>query len=90
MSKQIAVLVGDRQSEALRMALGLTLVDDRVDLFWLDTVPDRSPEAIQNMELLKDMGVGLYSNNKQEQATDYLAREELAGRLLQYDHIFRY
>lgn len=90
MNKKIAVLIGDRQGEALRMALGLTLVDDKVDLFWVDTVPDGSPEVSQNLELLKDMGVGLYSNHKQEQATAYLAHEQLAGRLLEYDHIFRY
>jgi hypothetical protein len=90
MSKKIAVILGDRQSEAMRMALGLTLVDDKVDLFWLDARLDASTEALQNLELMKDMGIGLYSNSKEEQATEYLSREDLAHRLLEYDHILAY
>ena len=36
MQKKIAVLVRERQSEALRMSLGLILVDDQVDVYVLD------------------------------------------------------
>ncbi len=36
MAKRIAVLVRDRRGEALRMALGLTLMDDAVDVYLLD------------------------------------------------------
>ncbi len=35
MTRKIAVLVRDRQGEALRMGLGLTLMDDVVHMFFL-------------------------------------------------------
>jgi hypothetical protein len=34
--KKIAVLIRDRQEEGLRMAVGLTLMDDTVDIFVMD------------------------------------------------------
>jgi hypothetical protein len=89
-AKNIAVVVRDRQSEALRMALGLILIDDRVDVFLLAGKPSQSPQDAQNLELMKDMGITVYSSDKQCAGTEYLSAEEIAGRLLQYDHILPY
>jgi hypothetical protein len=36
MSKKIAILVRDRQGEALRMAVGAILMDDAIDVYVLD------------------------------------------------------
>jgi hypothetical protein len=90
MAKNIAVVVRDRQSEAMRMALGLILVDDRVDVFLLAGQLDRSPQSVQDLELMKDMGITIYSCNKEDTDAAYLSTEEIARRLLQYDHILPY
>jgi hypothetical protein len=88
-ARNIAVVVRNRPHEALRMALGLILVDDRVDVF-LFAEPAQSPQDAQNLELMKEMGITIYSNDKQSTHTEYLPAEEIARRLLQYDHILPY
>jgi hypothetical protein len=89
-ARKIAVVARDRQSEALRMALGLILVDDRVDVFLLASQPGRSPQDAQNLELMKDMGITVYSSDQENADAEYLPAEEIARRLLQYDHILPY
>ena len=89
-ARNIAVVVRDRQSEALRMALGLILIDDRVDVFLLAGKPGRSSQDAQNLELMKDMGITVYSSDKENADAEHLSAEEIARRLLQYDHILPY
>ena len=89
-ARNIAVVVRDRQSEAMRMALGLILVDDRVDVFLLGGTPGQSPQDTQNLELMKEMGITVYSSDKENVDAEYLPAEEVAHRLLQYDHILPY
>jgi len=39
MCKKIAVVVRDeRQSEALRMSAGITMMDDEIEMFFLDVI----------------------------------------------------
>ena len=90
MAKNIAVVVRDRQSEAMRMALGLILIDDRVDVFLLAGKLGRSPQDTQNLELMKEMGITVYSSDEENVDAEYLSAEEVARRLLQYDHILPY
>ena len=122
-ARNIAVVVRDRQSEAMRMALGLILIDDRVDVFLLAGKLGRSPQdavqgstnvardttpgmeevearleqrprmseaTAQNLELMKEMGITVYSSDKENVDAEYLPAEEIARRLLQYDHILPY
>jgi hypothetical protein len=89
-ARNIAVVVRERQSEAMRMALGLILVDDRVDVFLLAGKLGQSPQDTQNLELMKDMGITVYSSDKENADAAYLSTEEIARRLLQYDHILPY
>jgi len=89
-AKKIAVLVRDRQSEALRMALGLTLVDDLVDVYVLDRRLGEANEDLMNLELMKDLGMNIYSNLPDNPSAEYCATSEIAHRLLEYDHILPY
>ncbi len=90
MVKNIAVVVRERQSEAMRMALGLILVDDRVDVFLLTDRRGGTPQDAQNLELMKDMGITVYSSDKANADATYLSMDEIARRLLTYDHILPY
>lgn len=90
MTKKIAVLVGDRQEEALRMALGLTLADDAVDVFVLGGKLEETDANIQNVDILKEMDVGVYSNSDKNEGMEFISTDEMANRLTQYDHVLPY
>ncbi|GMR21198.1 MAG: hypothetical protein BMS9Abin36_1797 [Gammaproteobacteria bacterium] len=90
MEKKIAVLVRDRQSEALRMALGLTLVDDTIDVYMLGGRLAGTQQDHLNLELMKEMGMKIYSNDQRNEEVEYLSDEEIAHKLLEYDHVLPY
>ena len=90
MTKKIAVLVRDRQSEAVRMSVGLTLMDDVIDVYVLDGKLEDTEENALNVELLQDMEMSLYSNHKENTAMQYLSTEEIARKLPEYDHVLAY
>jgi hypothetical protein len=90
MGKKIAVLVRDRQGEALRMSVGITLMDDTIDVYVLDKKVESNDDNDLNIETIKDMGMKLATNTKENAGMDYISTEELAQKLLEYDHIVPY
>lgn len=89
-TKKIAVLIRDRQSEGVRMSLGLTLADDQVDVFVLDREFKGAEADMMNLELLGEMDVGCFSNVRDNAEMEYLSTAEIAARLVDYDHIVPY
>lgn len=90
MTKKIAVLVRDRQAEAMRMAVGLTLADDEVNVFVMDKKLDMSDESIAlNVEMLGELDVKIYSNNP-ENRFEQRSTEEIARDLVKYDTVIPY
>jgi len=90
MAKKIAVLARDRQEEALRMALGIILMDDIVDVYVLDRKLEGNEEINFNIQTMKDMDMRLFSNCKENKNLEYLAIEDIAQRLLDCDHVLSY
>ncbi|WP_455222758.1 hypothetical protein [Kaarinaea lacus] len=90
MNKKIAVVVTDRQEEALRMSIGLTLADDEVDVYFMDQKLTHTGDNDLNIETGKELGVGLYSTCEETDDLILISQEELAGKLLNYDHILPY
>jgi len=90
MPKKIAVLVRERQGEALRMSLGLILVDDVVDVYVLDKKLQAEGESALHLETLKEMEVQILTNCRENEGMEYLTADEIALRLPQYDHILAY
>ncbi|MEE8343162.1 MAG: hypothetical protein V3R51_05105 [Gammaproteobacteria bacterium] len=90
MAKKIAVLIRDRTSEALRMALGLTLVDDVIDVFVLDRTLSLTEEDRDNVTLMKELNVRFYSNQKDNNDMEILSDKEIATKLLGYDNVLPY
>ncbi len=89
-TKRIAVVVRDRQGEALRVAGGLTLADDTIEVFVLDRKLDKSKgEIAQPLELVSDLDLRVYSNNAGNGFTT-ITLEEMATKLLQYDIVVPY
>jgi len=90
MSKKIAVVVRDRQAEALRMAIGLTLVDDVIDIFVLNRKLQHSDKTNLNIETIQELEMNIYSNIEQGEGVKLLSGSELANTLLSYDHVLPY
>jgi len=90
MTLKIAVLVRDRQGEALRMALGLILMDDIVNVFLLDREFKLSEADSANKELMEEMDIAFFSNHEGNQGTEYIPTEDMALRLTEYDHVIPY
>lgn len=89
-TKKIAVIVRDRQGEALRVAGGLTLADDAVDVFILDRKLDKNnPEVAQPLELVTELDLKVYSNNPENGCTT-ISLPEMARKLLEYDVVVPY
>ena len=90
MLKKIAVIVRDRQAEALRMAVGLTLGDDEVDVFVMDNKLDDSDEAVSlNVETCNELDIKIYSNNP-ENNFEQMSTEDIARALVNYDTVLPY
>jgi hypothetical protein len=89
-TKKIAVIVRDRQAEALRVAGGLTLADDTIDVFVLDRKLDQeNPDVAQPLELATELELKMYSNNP-ENGYATITLEEMAKKLLEYDLVVPY
>jgi len=88
--KRIAVVIRDRESEALRMALGLTLVDDQVDVYVLGRRLSGADEDAMNLELMGEVGIKVYSDQQDDRYAQYQPAAEIARRLLEYDHVVPY
>lgn len=90
MQKKIAVLVRERQGEALRMSLGLILGDDVADVYVLDRKLQQTDETALHLETMRDMEMKLYTNHPENTELEYLTTAEIARRLPQYDIILPY
>ena len=89
MAKKIAVLVRDRQAEALRMAVGLTLADDEVNVFVMDRKLDSGENIDLNVETLGDMDAKIFTNNP-ENKFEQMTTGQIAQALSGYDVIIPY
>ncbi|MBI3393908.1 MAG: hypothetical protein HY039_12130 [Nitrospirae bacterium] len=90
MGKKIAVLVTDRQGEALRMSVGLILLDDTVDVFVLDGKMEETEKNLLNFETMKEMDMNVYTNARENAEMKYLSTDEIAEKLAEYDHVLPY
>ncbi len=88
--KKFAVIVRDRQDEALRVACGLMLAGDMVDIYILDRVLEKDNPAVASpLEMIAELELKMYSNNP---VNNYITvtLEQMAKDLLQYDMVVPY
>jgi hypothetical protein len=90
MTRRIAVLVRDRQAEALRMALGLVLLDDTVDVYVLDRKLEDGEQIRLHLATLKEFDFRIYTNDPANEGLECLSAEEIARRLPDYHHALPY
>jgi hypothetical protein len=89
MAKKVAVIVRDRQHEALRMSVGLTLEDNAVSVFVIDKKLPSDENTDLNVETLGDMDAKIFSNNP-ENKFEQMTTEEIARALTEYDAVIPY
>ncbi|MDP2239088.1 MAG: hypothetical protein Q8K18_02835 [Burkholderiales bacterium] len=90
MPKKIAVLVRDRQDEALRMSLGLILLDDVVDVYVMGRKLEITGENTLNFETIREMEMKIYTDCKENADLEFVPTDEIARRLTAYDHVLPY
>jgi hypothetical protein len=90
MAKKIAVLVRERQEEALRMAVGATLRDDVIDVYVLGRKVEETEGNTLNIETLRDLDMRIWTNVPENADLEFCSTEELVRRLPGYDHILAY
>ena len=81
------MLVRERQTEALRVAAGLTLKDDRVEVFVLDRKVEPTRENAANLEVLKELEMRVATNCAENRDLELLTTAEIARQVLACDHI---
>jgi hypothetical protein len=89
MPKKVAVLVRERQHEALRMAVGMTLDDNMVSVFVIDRKLPADENTALNLESLGDMKAKIFSNNP-ENNCEQKSTEEIARALSEFDVVIPY
>lgn len=89
-TRKIAVLVRDRQGEALRMAVGLTLEGDAISVFNIGGPIVKNEGNDLNVETLGDLDCGRFSINAEDADFEQLDIGQVAERILDYDHIVAY
>jgi len=87
--KKIAVIVRERQSEALRMALGISVLN-KVDVYIFDKKLAATDDILLNLQMIKEMKMGIYTNTALNEGIEYISTENIAKKLLDYDNILPY
>jgi hypothetical protein len=65
-------------------------MDDVVNVFLVGKTFDLSESDMANKELMEELDIAFFSNNEGNADTQYVATEELARLLTEYDHVIPY
>lgn len=90
MAKKIAVIVRERQSEALRMAIGIILMDDIIEIYVLDGKIEETEQNLLYLETIRDLEIKAYTNVQANSSMQYLSIPDIARKLLLHDHVLAY
>lgn len=88
MDKRIAVIVRDRQSEALRMSIGLTILEDLVEIYLTEPLKEEDEMTLQ-LEGVRELNIPVFSISGDSGFED-ITIEAMAERLLKADNIIAY
>ena len=92
----------DKTREMLRMSLDalvnrdaslahrIILADDEVDVYLLDRKVDKNDANDLNLETMVDLDMGVFTNTSDNADYELVSNDEIAKRLLGYDHVFMY
>jgi len=72
------------------MSLGLTLLDDVVDVYVMGRKLENTGEDALHLETIKDMDMKICTDCKENADIEFIATEDIARSLLEYDHVLPY
>jgi len=72
------------------MSIGLTLMDDVVDVYVLSRKLDSADGTVANLETIKELELKLYSDQSDQDYAEHLPLEQIATRMTEYDHVLPY
>jgi hypothetical protein len=84
------VLVRERQGEALRVAVGLTLNENLVEVYVLDREVAATPGNAANIDALREMEIRIGTNCADNGDLELLSNAEFARRLAACDVVLPY
>ncbi len=84
----IAVIARNRVGEALRMSIGLTVLNDSVDIFLTEKFKEEESAETQ-LEVLKDLNLKIYSTLSGSQF-EHISPDALSEKLLEYEKVLPY
>ena len=84
----IAVIARDRQAEALRMSIGLTVLNDSVDIFLTEKFK-KEESAETQLEVIRNLNLKIYSTVSGSQF-EYISPDALSDKLLEYEKVLPY
>lgn len=85
---KIAVIVRGRQTEALRMSIGLTVLDDTVDIFFTEKIRKEEDTETQ-LETIRDLNLKVFSTVAGSEF-EFINLESMADKLLEYEKVLPY
>ncbi len=90
--KKIAVIIRDRQAEAFRMGVGLTVLDDIIDVFITEPVKNdgETLTQLEGVKEMKELGIMNILTTVEGADFEFITVEDMAGRLLDHDNILPY
>jgi len=71
------------------MSIGLSVLN-HVDVYIFDRKLETSDDILLNLEMIKEMRLGIYTNTALNESIEYISTEDIAKRLLEYDNILPY
>jgi len=84
----IAVIARDRQAEALRMSIGLTVLNDSVDIFLTEKFK-KEESAETQLEVIRNLNLKIYSTVSGSRF-EYISPDALSDKLLEYEKVLPY
>jgi DNA polymerase III alpha subunit len=72
------------------MSIGLTILNDDVEIFVLDRALEKTEDVRFNLDMIKEMGLKIFTNVRENAGIEYIPLDSVADRLLQYDHVLPY
>ena len=90
MEKHIAVIIKERQEEGLRLALGLLMLFDKIDIYFLDQKIEETSKNRSQLKTVSEAELNLYTNCSENKDMHLVSNEEIANQLLNYNTVLKY
>ena len=88
---KFAVIIRNRQAEGLRMCVGLTVLNDTVEIFITEPIKDTEDTA-PHLDAIRDLKLKVYSivPGIKAVACEHINIDTMAEKLLKYDKVLPY